>query len=88
MRIGIDCEPFSPRPGSYISGVVKDTPLEKLPELDPEATTSRLFGAWIWEFDLPVDELNKIHDLLDSRIKSLYHNGLIRGAILTNKGVS
>ena len=70
----LDCPPGSPRPGDLLPSVLVGTGLEK----DSEATTSRLFGNWRWDFETPVGKHDAVKGLLKIRITELYHAGLIR----------
>lgn len=77
--IELDCPPGWPRPGDLIAGVVAGTPLEGLPEAQPEATVSRVFGCWLWNFkDVPDEVWEQTKPVLKRRITALYHSGMIR----------
>ena len=80
-RIGIDCAPFTPRPDYYIVEVIKDTPIEAL--IEPENTDSRVFGAWIWSFEIDDDVWAEWHHVIVGRIERLYADGCIRGGLHT-----
>lgn len=80
MRIVLDCDPFSPRPGDLISEVVKGTILEGLPAAQPDATVSRIFGMWTWDFSevTTSEEWTEVKRVIGPRIQQLYHEGRIR----------
>lgn len=80
-RIGIDCAPCTPRPDTYIEGVIKDTPLEN------GIIISKFMGAWIWEFEIEDKEWDKIEPTIAERIEKLYAEGKIRGGMRSNKGL-
>ena len=82
-RIGIDCYPGSPRPDTHIGPVVSGTPIEELPEVQPGAEVSKLFGAWMWEFPCDDATWDEIRDTIQCRISQLYEKGQIRGAVVT-----
>lgn len=82
-RIGIDCDPFQQRPGTYIGPVVSGTPIAELPELQPDATVSRTFGAWMWEFECDDETWDSIRDTIQCRVAQLYENDQIRGAVVS-----
>jgi hypothetical protein len=50
QTIELDCAPGAIRPGDLISAVVEGTPLAALPEAQPDASISRVFGNWTWSF--------------------------------------
>ena len=72
----LDCPPGDPRPGDLLPGVLEGTGLEK----DPQATTSRLFGNWRWDFETPLGKHEEIKPVLIERITELYNAGVIRYA--------
>ena len=48
--IELDCPPGNPRPGDLIEGVLEGTGLA------PGETVARVFGCWVWSFDMPEKE--------------------------------
>lgn len=73
QTIEIDCRPMTPRPDSYIEGVIEDT---GLPLRDPVA---KCFGNWTWDYsDVSPEEWKKAQELTAPRIKRLYDEGYIR----------
>ena len=79
--IEIDCAPGGLRPGDLITGVVKGTVLESMPEAQPTASVSRLFGNWCWTFPAISDEAwIAIQPVLRGRLTKLYQMGQIRYA--------
>jgi len=76
--IELDCPSGFPRPGDLIAGVIAGTELENLESLKPENTTSRLFGNWIWEFDVPEEVYERAKPIIKQRIERLYYSGVIR----------
>ena len=71
--IQLDCDPFSPRPDTFIGDVIKGTGLEK------RETISRLFGNWTWDYSDVSDETwKKIKPTLERRIRKLFEEGFIR----------
>lgn len=79
-RIGLDCEPCTPRPDSYIEEVIEGTPLKE------GKIVSKLFGAWIWEFEIDEEEWDKIEPTICERIEKLYADNKIRGGVHTKRG--
>jgi hypothetical protein len=77
--IDIDCPPMSPRPDSYLLGVLKDTGIE----VDDFEEPSRVFGNWCWILKASAnkDELyTKNKPIYKERLSKLYNAGLIRYA--------
>lgn len=73
QTIELDCAPGTPRPGDLIAGVIKGTGLPR------RETVSRLFGSWEWNYsDIPKAKWLKVQPILEERIKTLYHAGVIR----------
>lgn len=70
--IELDCAPGTPRPDSYIGGVVKGL------GLDLKDPVSKLFGSWSWEFLDTDAHWEEITPILKERIEALYHRGCIR----------
>lgn len=72
QTIDLDCAPGTPRPDTYISGVLEDTGLQA-------REPSKFFGNWTWAFDLPREEWEeRIQPIIRPRIEALYTEGLIR----------
>lgn len=75
QTIELDCEPCSPRPDSYIEGVMKDSGVD----YDGRETVSRLFGCWTWDFsDIAPETWAKASPIIGERIEALYQSGAIR----------
>ena len=75
QTIELDCPPLTPRPDTYIEGVIEGTGLKAG---DPIVTPFS-FGNWTWEFDVPRDKWEKeIQPIIKPRIEALYHSGAIR----------
>lgn len=73
QSIELDCPPGDPRPGDLIDGVLEGT------GLTAGETTARVFGNWVWEFDVPQDKWEQeIQPIIQPRIEALYHAGRIR----------
>lgn len=73
QTIELDCAPGNPRPGDLIDAVLQDT------GLTAGEAVYRLFGNWVWAFDVPRDEwVNRIQPIIRPRIKALHDNGVIR----------
>ena len=73
--IELDCWPGPTRPGDLLPGVLKGTGVE----IDPNETTSRVFGNWEWE--VPVDQVEAFkaaRETIASRIKELHEYDSIR----------
>jgi len=82
IEIGVDCRPLVPRPDVYLPSVLKDTGIE----IDPNKTTSRLFGAWTWHTTIPKEQwTDELYSLIWNRLNNLHKKGAIRGAILNPK---
>jgi len=77
--IELDCAPGDPRPGDFIGEVVRGTALEHLPEAAPDATTSRVFGCWMWSFpNVPDNDWIEIQKTTKARILTLYNSKRVR----------
>ena len=77
--ISIDCAPGTPRPDSYIKGIIAGTglPQENLDQL----ITSRFFGEWTWQFkDISEDIWLNAEPLIATRLTELYYSDRIRYA--------
>lgn len=73
--IELDCAPCTPRPDTYIAGVLEGTGIE-LGDKQPE---TKLFGNWEWNFDeVPDDVWNAANPIIGERIKKLDAQGKIR----------
>ena len=73
QTIELDCAPFTPRPDTYITGVIKDT---QLPKREP---LSKFFGNWVWDYsDVPSNKWEEVKPILEERITRLYYRGVIR----------
>ncbi|AMM44896.1 hypothetical protein SP15_097 [Bacillus phage SP-15] len=71
--IELDCAPLTPRPDTYIEGVIKDTGLEL------RKPVSTLFGNWTWDYSDVSDEVwEKAQPILEERITKLHNQGSIR----------
>ncbi len=71
--IELDCAPMTPRPDTYLPGVLKGTGL-KLGK-----TASRFFGNWEWIIPDDQEELyQKNVEVIAERITKLYNDGAIR----------
>jgi len=71
-HIALDCNSFSPRPDTYIVGVLEGTGLLAG---DPVST---MFGNWEWEFEISDNEWDNIVPTIRERITNLYNAGSIR----------
>ena len=78
--IELDCAPGQLRPGDLIDMIVRGTLLEGLPEAQPEATMSRFFGHWVWEFPSVSEEIweREVRPVVKPRIEMLHSLELIR----------
>lgn len=73
QTIELDCAPGTPRPDSYIAGVIQNT---GLPLRDP---VGNFFGNWTWDYsDVPADTWKAIQPTLKERVIALYNSGRIR----------
>ena len=73
QSIELDCAPGTPRPDTYIGGVIAGTGLEVR---EPAST---FFGNWEWNYsDVDADTWEKIRPTLETRVKELYYEGCIR----------
>lgn len=75
QTIEIDCDPFSPRPDTYLIDVLKDTGIE------PVNASSKTFGNWEFDFThIPAEVWNAARPIIKERLVALYNNGFIRYA--------
>jgi hypothetical protein len=73
QTIELDCAPGGLRPGDLIDGVLEGTGIEA------GDTVSRLFGNWVWAFEMERDEwVEKVQPIVRPRIQALHASGLIR----------
>jgi hypothetical protein len=73
QTIEIDCAPGTPRPDTYIAGVIKDTGLQA------KEPCSKQFGNWVWDYsEVPAEKWAEIRPILKTRVEALYHSGAIR----------
>ena len=73
QTIEIDCAPCTPRPDSYIAGVIEGTGLELREKV------GAFFGNWTWDYsDVPAEKWEAIRPTLKERISALYNSGAIR----------
>ncbi|MHA1531140.1 MAG: hypothetical protein ACTSR6_03990 [Candidatus Heimdallarchaeota archaeon] len=80
INIGIDCRPCTPRPDTYLLGVLEGTGIA----VDPTKTNSRLFGAWNWTITIKKELwTNDLYDMVFARLLILYNTGKIRGGKLS-----
>jgi hypothetical protein len=73
QTIEIDCVPATPRPDSYIEGIIEGTGLEL------KEPSDKSFGMWTWDYsEVPNEKWKEIQPILKERITKLYRNGNIR----------
>lgn len=72
--IELDCAPGTPRPDTYIKGVVEGTAIEGMVK-EPQ---SKLFGNWVWGFDVSDEVWIEVQRIIAPRIKNLYYKNKIR----------
>lgn len=73
QSIEIDCAPMTPRPDTYIKGILEGTGIEA------GEPVSKLFGNWKWDFSHVSKEVwEKAQPVIAQRIKTLHENGKIR----------
>lgn len=81
QTIEIDCPPGGIRPGDLITQVVAGTPLEGLPNSEPDADVSRLFGNWTYDYsDIDREQFAQAVPLVKKRLTELYNKGIVRYA--------
>lgn len=73
QTIEIDCAPFTPRPDTYIAGVLEGSGIAvREPIL-------KLFGEWTWDFsDVDATTWQIWRPTFKERIIALYNSGAIR----------
>jgi hypothetical protein len=76
LSIELDCSPASPRPDSYIKGVIEGTGLV----LEDFSEPSKFFGNWTYYLETPEKIQTYVNacPILKERITSLYNSGHIR----------
>jgi hypothetical protein len=80
LSIELDCAPMTPRPDTYIDGVLEGTGLAP----DDFEITSKLFGNWKWELkdcsnlDEKQELFKKAKPQFKERITNLHSRGKIR----------
>lgn len=76
QTIELDCDPWSPRPDTFLPGILEGTGLEHRAKDKP---VGMFFGNWTWDFsDVPAEEWKKIREITKVKIKALYEAGRIR----------
>lgn len=75
LKLGIDCEPGTPRPELYARTVF--TKLETA-YIEPY---SKLFGAWEWLIPCTKEQWEATLPWLKPHLQELYEQGRIRGAM-------
>lgn len=78
VEIGIDCAPCTPRPDTYIGEALKILEIDTKENREKDAT-SKIFGAWTWEFECNKDTYYNSRDKLMAKYNELYQKGRIRG---------
>lgn len=75
QSIEIDCAPMTPRPDTYITGVLEGT------VITGGKIVSKLFGNWKWDFG-HIDEKvwEKAQPVFKQRLEKLHAEGRIRYA--------
>ncbi len=76
--IGIDCPPGEPRPGDLLPNVITGTGLKN------KRPAVKWFGAWQWEYRISEKKWKSIEPIIVSRLRDLYSEKVIRGAIWGN----
>lgn len=77
QSIEIDCAPMTPRPDTWIGGIVAGT---GLPEDGlPGRITNKFFGNWVWDFsDVPQDVWDAANSTIKERLTNLFEHGRAR----------
>lgn len=83
QHIAIDCPPLSPRPDVHLRNILKGTALEVESNKEPD---SKLFGNWLWTFEMDDDAWALIVNDIKPRLASLYNTGQIRYAEWSTSG--
>ena len=75
-KIMIDCEPFGPRPDTFLPAAIEYT------KLKCKAPTNTLFGEWTFDYteDVTSKEWNSLLPILKTNLERLYDSGSIRFA--------
>ncbi len=73
--INLDCAPMTPRPDTYLPGILAGTGLI----VNDFTIISKVFGNWVFELKKEKETiyLEQINIIME-RIKNLYYNGCIR----------
>ncbi len=75
QTIELDCAPMTPRPDTYIGGVIEGTGLQTKEPIIGAAS----FGNWTWDYsEVPSETWRALQPILKKRIAKLYHSGAIR----------
>ena len=73
--IEIDCAPMSPRPDTYLPGIIDGTGL-LVGDFD---LVSKSFGCWTYDVHADKEQMYQTQVcLIEQRITALYHSGRIR----------
>lgn len=78
IEIGIDCPPCTPRPNTYIGLALRILVIATSENVLKEPV-SKLFGAWVWEFECDKSVYQSKRGELMDTFNKLYERGLIRG---------
>lgn len=77
VMIGIDCEPGSPRPDTFIKNAVDLIKSDVI----IEEPVNKFFGAWTWNIaGISDEEYTQAKPRLEEYFDRLYMSGRIRGA--------
>lgn len=80
LVIGIDCEPCTPRPNTYLKDALKVFNMET-PENVKKEPVSKLFGAWTWEFKCLKSVYEEHERELKDYFEDLISKNKIRGSM-------
>lgn len=73
QSIELDCAPGTPRPDTYIAGVIEGLGLIL------KEPCSTFFGNWKWDYsEVSAEEWARIRPTLKERVTELYNDGCIR----------
>lgn len=73
QTIELDCAPGTPRPDTYLPGILEGT---GIPVREP---VGKCFGNWTWDYrDIAPEVWNAANLAIGERITNLYHRGRIR----------